>query len=188
MKAIHKFIVEPLDCNRYDNEVVVSGKKLIINTSIEDHKFVNRIGVVKSVPLFNNNKIKVGDKVVVHHNIFRRFYDIRGEEKDSGAYFKENEYFVYPDQIFLYNHKDKWISNDDYCFVKSIKKNQIVFISDDKEENLIGILKYTNSFLESIGLTEGDKVGFSPNSEYEFLIEGEKLYRVTIKSITIKYE
>ena len=30
--------------------------------------------------------------------------------------------------------------------------------------------------------------GFTPNSEYEFIIDGEKLYRVLSKFITIKYE
>ena len=31
-------------------------------------------------------------------------------------------------------------------------------------------------------------VGFSPESEYEFIIEDKRLYRVPIQSITIKYD
>ena len=33
-----------------------------------------------------------------------------------------------------------------------------------------------------------DLVGFTPNSEYEFIVDGERLYRVLSKFITIKYE
>ena len=39
------------------------------------------------------------------------------------------------------------------------------------------------SFIENESL-----VGFKPNSEYEFVIEGQRLYRVPTNSITIKYE
>jgi hypothetical protein len=38
------------------------------------------------------------------------------------------------------------------------------------------------------GIKEGSLVGFTPRSEYEFLIEGERLYRITTDSIAIKYE
>ena len=31
-------------------------------------------------------------------------------------------------------------------------------------------------------------VGFTPNSEYEFVVDNERLYRVLSKFITIKYE
>ena len=37
-------------------------------------------------------------------------------------------------------------------------------------------------------LKEGDIVGFTPNDEYEFVINNERLYRIMNKYITIKYE
>jgi hypothetical protein len=33
-----------------------------------------------------------------------------------------------------------------------------------------------------------DLVGFTPSSEYEFIVDGERLYRVPTNSISIKYE
>ena len=39
-------------------------------------------------------KLKKGDEVIVHHNIFRRWYNMRGEEKNSSTHFKDNLYFV----------------------------------------------------------------------------------------------
>jgi hypothetical protein len=35
------------------------------------------------------------------------------------------------------------------------------------------------------GLSEGDEVAFTPDSEYEFNIDGEKLYRVNSDNICI---
>ena len=58
----------------------------------------------------------------------------------------------------------------------------------DKEKPLIGILKYAGDDLHALGLNENDLVGFSPYSEFEFVIDGERLYRVLTNSITIKYE
>ena len=37
-------------------------------------------------------------------------------------------------------------------------------------------------------IEEGDLVGFTPSSEFEFIINGERLYRVLTNEISIKYE
>ena len=189
MKSIFKFIIEPIE-GRYTNEVSVGDKKLIINSSIEDHRFVNRLGKVICTPMVNNTNIRVGDHVIVHHNVFRRFYDVKGREKNSSSFFKENMYLCLDDQIFLYK-KDggNWNTTDNFCFVKPIvKKAKSSLIDKEKEQPLTGILKYNNSVLEELGFNRGDLVGFTPDSEYEFLIDGVRMYRVTTNSIIIKYE
>ena len=43
---------------------------------------------------------------------------------------------------------------------------------------------YSNEYLDDLGVSCGDVVGFKPNSEYEFNIENEKLYRVLSNYIT----
>ena len=70
----------------------------------------------------------------------------------------------------------------EYCFVKPLKSNSIY---EEKEIPLIGIVKYTN---KKIPANKEDLIGFTPNSEYEFIIDNERLYRVLSKFITIKYE
>lgn len=82
MQSLFNFIVQPKN-KRYENEVDINGKKLIINTTMDDHKYVSRIGIVKSIPKIGETNIKVGDEVIVHHNVFRRFYNIKGEEKTA---------------------------------------------------------------------------------------------------------
>ena len=55
------------------------------------------------------------------------------------------------------------------------------------EKELVGELVYSNDYLRSLGVTEGDVVGFTPESEYEFNIENKKLYRIKSNDINIKY-
>ncbi len=57
-----------------------------------------------------------------------------------------------------------------------------------KERSLAGILKYGNKSLEDLKITPGDLVGFKPNSEWEFLVDGERLYCMKSNDIVIKYE
>jgi len=187
MQSLYNFIIEP-ENNRYNNEVDINGKKLIVNTTMDDYKFVNRVGIVKSIPLVGKTNIKVGDKVIVHHNVFRRFYDIKGREKNSSSYFKEDMYFCYFDQIFLYMQNNEWKAPKNYCFVKPIVNNKKDIITAQKERKHIGVLKYGNKSLEALGINEGDLIGFNLNSEYEFVIDNNRLYRMQSKDITIKYE
>ena len=187
MQSLFSFIVEPKN-GRYDNEVDIDGKKLIINTTMDDHKYVNRVGIVKSIPKIGKTNIKVGDEVIVHHNVFRRFYDVRGVEKNSSSYFKEDLYFCFYDQIFLYKQDNEWKAPFDFCFVKPIVENKKQLVTVQKERSRVGILKYGNSSLDALKVNEGSLVGFSPSSEYEFVIDNDRLYRMRTNDITIKYE
>ena len=184
MKHLHAYMVTPIN-GRYTNNKKIGEKELILNTTIENHKFINRKGIIKETPI-NNSILKKGDEVIVHHNTFRRFYNVRGQAKDSSNYFDNNNFFVYIDQIFLYKRNNKWLTPPGYCFVKPIKNNDL--LSEAKEKPLTGVLKYLGDDLKSFNLNNEDIVGFTPNSEYEFLIDGKRLYRIPINSISIKYE
>ena len=185
MQHLHAYIVEPLN-GRYTNKKKVGESNLILNTSIEDHKFVNRFGKILEEPKNKNSEFKKNDIVIVHHNVFRRFYDVRGKEKNSRNYFEENKYFCFDDQIFLYKRNNKWQAPNGFCFVKPILND--IDLSSDKERPLTGVLKHLGSDLRALNLKDNDIIGFTPNSEYEFVIDGEKLYRVPLNSIAIKYE
>lgn len=185
MRSLYSFIVKP-KTNRYNNSKKVGDKELVLNTELQNHQFVSREGIVLEVPINIKTDIQVGDTVIVHHNVFRRFHDVRGEEKNSKSYFQDDKYFVYLDQIFLYKRNNKWIAPSGFCFVKPIENKDVYSI--DKEQSLIGVIKYLDYELESNGIQKNDLVGFRPNSEYEFNIDGEKLYRVLSNFITIKYE
>jgi len=185
MKSVYDFIIKPIG-NIYDNSIEVDGKELLLNTSIEKHKFVNNKAVVVSVPLAFKTPIKVGDEIIVHHNIFRRYYNIKGKETNSSKYFKEDLYFCQVDQIYLYKKTHGWQAFADRCFAMPVKNDNDLEL--EKEKKLIGVLKYGNKSLEAKGINEGDIIGFTPNSEFEFIVNNERLYCMKSNDIVIKYE
>jgi len=183
--GVFDFIVKPVG-SRYENSIDIDGKKLIVNTKIESFKSVNNIAEVVSIPLAYKTDIKVGDTVVIHHNVFRRFYDMKGKQKNSRSYFKEDLYFCSSDQIYLYKTDTEWKSFGNRCFIKPLKN--IDHLKLDKERKLIGILKYGNDSLKELKINPGDLVGYTPFGEYEFIIEGQRLYCMKSNDIVIKYE
>ncbi len=62
MRSIYDFIIEPVG-KRYDNELKIGNKKLIINSKIESHKFVNNKAKVLSVPIAFKTPIKLGTRL-----------------------------------------------------------------------------------------------------------------------------
>ena len=180
MKSVYNFVVKPKG-ERYNNTKKLEGSELILNTDIYQHKYVNREAIVISTPIIGNTDIKPGDTVLVHHNVFRRWHDVKGVERNSKSYFNENTYIINIDQIFLYKTNNEWKPLDGYCFVQPIKDRQ--FLNIEKEERCVGIIKYTDG-----KFNKNELVGFTPFSEYEFIINGKRLYRVMNKFITIKYE
>jgi hypothetical protein len=184
MRSIFSFIVKPVG-ERYNNKVKVEDKELIINTKIESFKSVNNVAEVVAIPLAYSTDIKVGDIVVIHHNVFRVFYDIRGNKKNSRSYFMDDLYFCDLDQIYLYKNTGKWKAFGDRCFIKPIKNKDYLNVA--KEQRLIGILKYGNSPLEALKINEGDLVGYTPYGEFDFVIDGQRLYCMKSNDIVIKY-
>ena len=180
MKSVYNFVVTPKG-ERYNNTKKVGDSELILNTEIYNHQYVNKEAIVVSTPIIGNTDIKPGDIVIVHHNVFRRWHNVKGIEKNSRAYFNESTYFINHDQIFLYKRKDKWIAPKGYCFVKPLKA--IDQFNIESEKPLQGIVKYSDGTIEV-----GDLIGYKPKTQSEFIVDGERLYRVLSNLITIKYE
>ena len=169
--------------SEYNNTKEVDGIDLVLNATIEDSKFVNRVGIVQQSI---DEEIPSGSEVILHHNIFRTYLDMRGRKRKSNEYFRDSLYLVYPDRIYLFKSKDKWKATKQWCFVKPIDYIQdSEIIRTDKEQKHTGIVVYSNSVLESKGITEGSLVGFTRNSEYEFEIDGEKMYRMQTDDICL---
>ena len=180
MKSVYNFVVTPKG-ERYNNTKKVGDSELILNTNVSNHLYVNREAIVMSTPIIGDTDIKPGDTVIVHHNVFRRWHNQYGIEKNSKSFFNEDTYLITEDQIFLYKTDKDWKPIKGYCFVKPLKATDKLNIESEKP--LMGIIKYSDG-----SFNINDLVGFTPNSEYEFIIDGEKLYRVYTKFITIKYE
>ena len=180
MKSVYNFVVTPKG-ERYNNKKKVGDSELILNTEIYNHQFVNRTAIVKSIPLIGDTDIQPGDEVIVHHNVFRRWHNVKGIEKNSRSFFNEKTYLINQNQIFLYKRNSAWKAPKGYCFVKPLKAKNPLNI--DLERPLVGVVKYSDGTIEV-----NDLIGFRPSSEYEFIVDSERLYRVLSNFITIKYE
>jgi hypothetical protein len=180
MRSVYNYVVKPKG-GRYNNSKKVGDKDLILNTEIFNHQYINREAEVISMPLINYSNIKSGSKIIVHHNVFRRWHNMKGVEKNSRSYFNESTYFITKDQIFLYKRNDEWKAPKGYCFIKPLKAKDQFNINEERP--LIGIVKYSDGTVK-----EDDLIGYKPRTECEFVIDGERLYRVLSNFITIKYE
>ena len=180
MKLLYDYIIKPLG-ERYSNSIEIEGdKSLILNTEVFNHGYINRRAIVVSIPIDNIHNLREGQEILVHHNIFRRWHNVKGIEKNSRGFISEGEYLASPDQIFMYKDTT-WECINGYTFVKPLKSTDE--FSLEKERPLIGVVKYSDgTFLPT------QLVGFSPGDEFEFIVEGERLYRVMNRFINIEYE
>jgi hypothetical protein len=186
MKSPFYFIVRPLNGKRYDNTKSIAGIDFIVSTSEEDHKFSNRFAKVVELPLGYKGPIEIGDTLLVHHNAFKFYNDVRGRQKSGKSFFRDDIFFIEPDQFFMYKQNGKWNAYDRYCFIKPIAATESYIKKPFSEEPLMGVMKYPNEYLIERGINKGDMICFSPDSEYEFTVDEEKLYRMYDHQITIK--
>ena len=85
MQSPHYFIVKPLKGKRYDNTKSYGDKELIISVSEEDHTVANRFAKVINLPIGYTGDISIGDTVLVHHNVFKYYNDMKGRQKSGNV-------------------------------------------------------------------------------------------------------
>ncbi len=186
MKSPFYFITRAHNGRRYDNVKSIGGIDFITSTSEEDHKASNRYAEVVETPLGYEGPIRNGDTLLVHHNVFKFYNDMKGRQQSGKSFFKDDLFFIDEEQFFMYKQDGEWHSYDRYCFVKPVPTSESYIFKPFSEEPLVGIMKYPNDYLKSKGVSSGDMVCFKPDSEYEFDVDGEKLYRMYDHQITIK--
>ena len=185
MKSPFSFIVKAYNERRYDNIKNVGGVEFITSVSKEDHISSNRFAIVVETPVGYKGPIQPGDQLLVHHNVFKYYNDMKGVERSGKSYFKDDLFFVDMDQFFMYHNGERWQAHSKYCFIKPIPIQDSWILKPGGEEPLTGIVKYTNPMLTKLGVKEGDEVLFEPQCEYPFHINGEKIYRMFWNNITM---
>jgi hypothetical protein len=111
---------------------------------------------------------------------------MRGRQKSGKSFFKDDLFFIETEQFFMYKKGSTWNAYDRFCFVKPMGVTESYIKKPFSEEPLMGIMKYPNEYLLERGIKEGDMICFSPDSEYEFTVDNEKLYRMYDHQITMK--
>lgn len=185
MKSPFSFITKPATGRRYDNVKQIGGIDFITSSSEEDHLASNRFAEVIAVPLGYPGPIVPGDTLLVHHNVFKFYNDIKSRRKSGKSFFRDDIFLVDVDQYFMYKHNETWTAVDRYCFVEPIPVTDSFLKKGCSNEPLTGVMRYPNEYLRNQGVIEGMTVCFTPESEYEFNVEGKKLYRIFDHQITI---
>lgn len=182
MNTINYVIVEI--SNLYNN----TKEGIIVNDSIENVENINRVATVISAPDYTI--LKSGDKVIAHHNIFRKKYDVVGKQINSNFWIEDNKYFIPLSEIFMYKRDEEWEAINPFCFVQPIEegKQEIIgfSITEDLYKGMVqhkGIILYSNPELIEKGIKKGDKILFSKNSQYEFNVDGVLCYKMSSKDI-----
>jgi hypothetical protein len=185
MKSPFAFIAKPLEGKRYNNTKKIGGIDFIINTSQEDHKYSNREAEVIELPLKYNGPIQVGDILLVHHNVFKYYNDIKGTQQSGKSWFKDDLFFIEDEQFYMYKNKDGWNAYGRYCFVKPVDVEESYIYKPITNEPLVGEMVYPNEYLSGQDVNKGDLISFTPESEYEFNVDDEILYRIYDHQITL---
>jgi len=182
LRAVNQFIVRG---HRYNN----TKGDLIVSTSEEDHRFANREGVVVALPVGYDGPIAVGDTLLVHHNVFKFYNDMKGRRQSGRSFLKDDLFLVDFEQFYMSRSPDSaWRPHGRYCFVEPIPTKESTIFKPLTEEPLMGVMRYPNDYLMSQGVGAGDEVTFRPDSEYEFEVDGKKLYRMFDHQITCKIQ
>ena len=185
MKAPYCFIIKPIDGRRYDNIRTYGNSEFIISASQEDYTVSNRFGEVVSIPIYYNGPVNPGDVVVVHHNVFKYYYDMRGRQKSSWHHLMDDLFVVEPEQVYLHSVDNvNWSALSPFCFIRPIATEDKMISTLSGLEELWGEVVFKSEDLNEVSV--GDVVSFTPDSEYEFRINGEILYRMFNKNICLK--
>lgn len=182
MKSTFYFLVTPVDGKEFS---FVGKEGLILCSNIEDHKSTQRLAKIVGLSEYNDMGLKEGDVVVVHHNTFRTYYDMKGRARKSSNFVKDKLYYVEPERIYMYIRDDQEKVFGEYSFVKPVKKENDGFqLSTAAEKELIGeVALIDDRFSSEFSVNPGDLVTFTRDSEYEFRINDERYYRVPTKNI-----
>ena len=184
MQSPDRFIVKPVNGKRYNNTKEIGGLEFITSTSEEEVAASNREAEVIAVPLNYKGEIEPGDTLLVHHNVFKFYNDMKGRRQSGRSFFKEDLFFIEDEQFYMYKKNNKWNAHGRNCFVKPLPVKESFLKKRGKYEPLMGTVKYINKELAVFGVEEGDEVSFQPESEYEFRVDGEVLYRMFTNNIT----
>ena len=171
----------------HEDTILLNGKELYLNPTYNPEFNARQHGVVYADSDKIKN-IKVGDKIYCHHFLVTKMNRINFIE--DKLIYKIQEPMVYAvvrnKKVIMLNNwvfVEQVIEDEDKC-----KTESGIWIKPDQEdEELHGILKYSNRELIEQGANIGDRVIFSENSEYKMEIEGEDLMRMRNEDVLAIY-
>lgn len=178
LRSPFQFVVRPFNGKRYSNTKRIADKDFITSTDTEDFQSSNRLAEVLSTPLNYKGEVEKGDLLVVHHNVFKYYYDMKGRQKSGKSFFQDDIFLLDYDQFFMFNKNGSWRAKDGVCFIKPIPMKHHFLDLPGEYQPLQGEILYGSRTSDEMGLTPGMRVSFIPETEYEFRIDDQLLYRM----------
>lgn len=182
MRAPTSFIVKPFEGKRYSNTMSLGGVDFIVSSSQEDHIVTNRYAEVVSCPNNYNGPVSPGDLLIVHHNVFRVYFDMRGRDRNGRSFLNEGTFLIDDDQWFGYGREGDWKAKEGFTFVRPVPVVSDVYKNVASVEPLMGEVVFSSDNYKN-----GDIISYIPESDYQFTVDGELMYRLYNSAITIKW-
>jgi len=181
MKSVDKFIVYLP--KKVKDSIKLGDSEIYIETKFNEFEHRYNYGTVAAVPSKYSTDVKVGDILYFHHHIV----------VDSSSHIiDEDHYFVsydpnggYASQAYAYERDGKITMLNDWIFVKAQepeteeKTAAGIFVIQAKKMPNEGVVYLSNPELEEWGVSVGNTIGFSKNSDYLMeLSDGTKVWRM----------
>jgi len=185
MRSPLHFLIRPKNGQEYVQE---NKDGLILTTSIEDHVFTQRLAYVEKTPIGYIGEIKEGDTIVVHHNTFRTQYDNQGFPRPSMYHIQDDLYFIEHELVYaIVKDNGDILPIHNYVLVTPIIEDS-KFEGKKAMDNIATVAYSSNSMINEQNICKGDIIAMKADSEYEFNINGEKLYLLKGTRILFKIE
>lgn len=184
LQSVHRFLIRPVEGKQYINRVKVGDTEIITTTSIENHEDVQRYAEVIALPMVYEGNIKVGDIVIVQHNIFRIAVNDWGVVMQSNNHITDECFWIDEELIYLIIRNGEKIATDNYVFVEPISEERKYEGKQTAQHK--GILRFPSEAVKKQNLQDGDKVVFYRNSEYEFKIDNKIMYMMRNRRLLAK--
>jgi len=178
MKSLSEFICKPHGGVRYNNSKEISGKKFFLNTDADDHKYSNRYAEVIEVPSGYNGVVQKGDILLVHHNVFKFYTGSKGRNMSGKSFLDADLFLIDHEQFYAYKRDGNWTPMPKYSFVKPVKHSPGISMEMTGNTPLHGEVWMATEEVQKKGAKVGSVIIFTPESEYEFDIDGTIVYRI----------
>ncbi|MCH9664309.1 MAG: hypothetical protein K0U41_00475 [Gammaproteobacteria bacterium] len=183
--APNKFIIKPQGGKEQINSVEGDFGEIILNSHIhvDDQDFSNRIAEIIATPLSNVTSAEVGDKLIVGHNVFRKWLDWHGKIEEGNTVV-DDLYYAENTAVYGYIKEGETFSTNDWALLDPVPHTDELLIASGFRVDQ-GILRYPSDSKFPLSLEVGTKVAFKANNFVPIPINDETIYRVRIKDILL---
>lgn len=185
MKSLTEFICKPLGGKRYNNSKNIAGKEVFLSVDADDHVYSNRYAKVIEVPNRYTGPVMPGDILLVHHNVFKFYTGSKGRNMSGKSFLDADLFLIDHEQFYAYKRDGKWTPMPKYSFILPTTYGHGLSVEIKGNTPLHGEVWLTTPEMRSNGVVEGEKIIFTPESEYEFDIDGTIAYRVMNSDIAV---